>query len=149
MIEQLVQKHHAFSSGLSVHPTRARPLRCHAFHATMSNQVSATTAEEMVEILSLLEEGYGAQLHNGMASPGSTPRSDAASPVRPAETMQKLRDIARGMHSSCSCLLGFRKADRASEQSSSAIDGVFLRLNSDCDELNENGAHAHTAELSI
>lgn len=86
----------------------------------------------MVDILSLLEEGYGAQLQNGTASPSSTPRSDAATPPRPTETMQRLRDLAKGMQSKFGFVLGYRKDDRASEHSSSSVDGARLPRNTEC-----------------
>lgn len=104
----------------------------------MSNQVSTTSADEMIEMLSLLEEGYGASLHGGSASPGSTPRSDAATPTRQAEAMQRLRDLAKGVQSQFNYLMSYLKEDiRALGQSGSidsALRSLFVRgRTTECD----------------
>jgi hypothetical protein len=95
--------------------------------ATMSNQVATTSAEEMVEMLSLLEEGYGAQLQNGrIASPGSTPRSDASAgtPTRQTEAMQRLKELAKGVQTQFNFVRSYLMDDR-SGQSESREDGAF------------------------
>lgn len=94
----------------------------------MSNQVSSTSANDMVDILALLEAGYGAQLQNNISqSPGSTPRSDAAStPTRHTETMQRLRDLARGVQSSFNNVMCYLRDDRSAHGGSD--DGASSSL---------------------
>lgn len=89
----------------------------------MSNQVSTSSADEMVDILSLLEEGYGAYLQNATVSPGSTPRSDASTPTRDTQAMQRLQDLARGMKTKFNSVMSYFKDDRTSAQKN---DGAWL-----------------------
>jgi hypothetical protein len=101
-------------------------------NATMSNQVSTTSADQMVDILSLVEEGYGAYLPlqlNGTVSPGSTPRRGPSTPTRHLEAMQRLRDLARGVQSQFNNVWSYLRDDRSDRSpvaNSGSIHGALF-----------------------
>jgi hypothetical protein len=83
----------------------------------------------MVDMLSLVEEGYGAHLHlqlNGTVSPGSTPRMGASTPTRHVEAMQRLRDLARGVQSQFNNVMSYLRDDRSVGGNSGPVDGACL-----------------------
>jgi hypothetical protein len=62
-----------------------------------------TSADELTHMLTLLEEGYGGS-HMQSSSTSSTPRSPTSQ-----QAMQKLKNIAKGVQSQFSYVMGFIK----------------------------------------